>query len=241
MPSGMGGHHMSLGNPMALGQLGHPVAAMGQQMSQTTAYPSLLPQFQQFPQHQMTSGQLAVQPGVPFRPHQGQQHPLLQQTGQVGGSKSPSSLGSDSYRSDSEVEDAEEEELGPMFTSRSKPLPLNPLQQQTAKLPSRAEELEDDDDEIEAIGDNEEEEEEVMHESNTDEPADTHSGREEVMTFEEDSKDVQEAEEEVPTVSAEAEEMLEGREEQVEEGGEEDVKGKPEEGGDYEASAEELQ
>lgn len=62
-----------------------------------------------------------------------------------------------------------------------------------------------------------------------------------VMTFEEDSKDVQEAEEEVPAVSVEAEEMLEGREEQVEEGGEEDVKGKPEEGGDYEASAEELQ
>ena len=28
-----------------------------------------------------------------------------------------------------QVEDAEEEELGPMFTSRSKPLPLNPLQQ----------------------------------------------------------------------------------------------------------------
>ena len=49
----MGGHHMSFGNPMALGQLGHPVAAMGQQMSQTTAYPSLLPQFQQFPQHQV--------------------------------------------------------------------------------------------------------------------------------------------------------------------------------------------
>merc|ERR1712062_390451 len=66
-------------------------------------------------------------------------------------------------------------------------------------------------------------EEEVMHESNTDEPADTHSVREEVMTFEEDSKDVQEAEEEIPAVSAEAEEMLEGREEQVEEGGEEDV------------------
>ena len=62
-----------------------------------------------------------------------------------------------------------------------------------------------------------------------------------VMTFEEDSKDVQEAEEEVPAVSAEAEEMLEGREEQVEEGGEEDVEGKPEEGGDVEASAEELQ
>ena len=62
-----------------------------------------------------------------------------------------------------------------------------------------------------------------------------------VMTFEEDSKDVQEAEEEVPAVSAEAEEMLEGREEQVEEGGEEDVEGKPEEGGDDEASAEELQ
>ena len=61
------------------------------------------------------------------------------------------------------------------------------------------------------------------------------------MTFEEDSKDVQEAEEEVPAVSAEAEEMLEGREEQVEEGGEEDVEGKPEEGGDDEASAEELQ
>ena len=62
-----------------------------------------------------------------------------------------------------------------------------------------------------------------------------------VMTFEEDSKDVQEAEEEIPAVSAEAEEMLEGREEQVEEGGEEDVEGKPEEGGDDEASAEELQ
>ena len=62
-----------------------------------------------------------------------------------------------------------------------------------------------------------------------------------VMTFEEDSKDVQEAEEEVPAVSAEAEEMLEGREEQVEEGGEEDVEGNPEEGGDDEASAEELQ
>merc|ERR1712109_83274 len=108
-----------------------------------------------------------------------------------------------------------------MFISRSKPLSLNPLQQQTSKLPSRAAELEDDDDEIEAIGDNEEEEEEVMHESNTDEPADTHSVREEVMTFEEDSKDVQEAEEEVPAVSAEAEEMLEGREEQVVEGGEE--------------------
>ena len=61
------------------------------------------------------------------------------------------------------------------------------------------------------------------------------------MTFEEDSKDVQEAEEEVPAVSAEAEEMLEGREEQVEEGGEEDVEGNPEEGGDDEASAEELQ
>ena len=61
------------------------------------------------------------------------------------------------------------------------------------------------------------------------------------MTFEEDSKDVQEAEEEIPAVSAEAEEMLEGREEQVEEGGEEDVEGKPEEGGDVEASAEELQ
>ena len=59
------------------------------------------------------------------------------------------------------------------------------------------------------------------------------------MTFEEDSKDVQEAEEEIPAVSAEAEEMLEGREEQVE--GEEDVEGKPEEGGDVEASAEELQ
>ena len=52
---------------------------------------------------------------------------------------------------------------------------------------------------------------------------------------------MQEAEEEIPAVSAEAEEMLEGREEQVEEGGEEDVEGKPEEGGDVEASAEELQ
>ena len=28
-----------------------------------------------------------------------------------------------------QVEDAEEEELGPMFTSRSKPLSINPLQQ----------------------------------------------------------------------------------------------------------------
>ena len=104
MPSAISGHHLGsalgLGNPMgALGQLGHP--SMGQQLGQqlqTAAYPSLLPQFHQYPQHQVAiyspccyhhawykmlihilgaslfslqlSGQLAVQPGAPLRPQQ---------------------------------------------------------------------------------------------------------------------------------------------------------------------------
>merc|ERR1719239_1890012 len=90
MPSAISGHHLGsalgLGNPMgALGQLGHP--NMGQQLGhqQAAAYPSLLPQFHQYPQHQMASSQLAVQPGAPLRP---QQHPLLQRAamaGRVGG------------------------------------------------------------------------------------------------------------------------------------------------------------
>ena len=76
------------------------------------------------------------------------QHPLLQRAAiaaRVGGSRSPTSLASDSEdRSDSEVilrfrkesvlsndkvEEAEEEELGPMFPQRSKLLPMNPLKQ----------------------------------------------------------------------------------------------------------------
>ena len=58
MPSAISGHHLGsalgLGNPLgALGQLGHPT--MGQQLGQqqAAAFPSLLPQFHQYPQHQV--------------------------------------------------------------------------------------------------------------------------------------------------------------------------------------------
>merc|ERR1719209_2339525 len=230
MPSAISGHHLGsalgLGNPMgALGQLGHP--NMGQQLGhqQAAAYPSILPQFHQYPQHQMASGQLAVQPGAPLRPHQ---HPLLQRAAiaaRVGGSRSPTSLGSDSEdRSDSEVEEAEEEELGAMFPQRSKLLPMNPLKQQPSKEASHGEEVldEDDDDEIEAldnegVGDEVEDDDEVMpDEPNENEPVavNAESTREEVLTFEESSKDVQEAEEEIPVAAAE--EMLEAEEEEEE-------------------------
>merc|ERR1719184_726290 len=125
---------------------------MGQQLQAAAAYPSLLPQFHQYPQHQMASGQLAVQPGAPLRP---QQHPLLQRAAmaaRVGGSGSPTSLGSDSEdRSDSEVEEAEEEELGAMFPQRSKLPPMTPLKQPLKEASHGEEVLEedDDDDEIE--------------------------------------------------------------------------------------------
>jgi len=257
MPSAISGHHLSsalsLGNPMgALGQLGHP--SMGQQLGQqlqAAAYPSLLPQFHQYPQHQMASGQLAVQPGAPLRP---QQHPLLQRAAmaaRVGGSGSPTSLGSDSEdRSDSEVEEAEEEELGAMFPQRSKLPPMTPLKQQPLKEASHGEEVleeDDDDDEIEAldnegVGDEVEDGDEVMpDESNDDESVavNAESTREEVLTFEESSKDVQEAEEEIP--EAAAEEMLEAEEEEEEK---QDNKEEEKEGvgevGD-EGGAEELQ
>ena len=58
MPSAISGHHLGgslgLGNPMgALGQLGHP--SMGQQLGQqqAAAYQSLMPQYHQYPQHQV--------------------------------------------------------------------------------------------------------------------------------------------------------------------------------------------
>ena len=65
MPSTISGHHLGsslgLGNPMgALGQLGHPT--MGQQLGQqqAAAYPSLMPQFHQYPQHQVGIATLFV-------------------------------------------------------------------------------------------------------------------------------------------------------------------------------------
>merc|ERR1719500_573835 len=257
MPSAISGHHLGsalgLGNPMgALGQLGHPT--MGQQLGQqqAAAYPSLLPQFHQYPQHQMASGQLSVQPGAPLRP---QQHPLLQRAAvaaRVGGSGSPTSLGSDSEdRSDSEVEEAEEEELGAMFPQMSKLPLMNPLKQQPLKEASHGEEVleEDDDDEIEAL-DNEgvrdeiEDDDEVMPaESNDNEPGavNSESTREEVLTFEESSKDVQEAEEEIPVAATE--EMLEAEEEEKKDNKEEKPREEEKEGGegDDEGGAEELQ
>merc|ERR1712083_789610 len=64
------------------------------------------------------------------------------------------------------------------------------------------------------------------------------SAREEVMTFEESSKDVQEAEEEIPEVATEAEEMIEPEEEEKD-NKEEKLEEEEEEGG--EDGAEELQ
>ena len=50
---GLGSALGSLANhPMgALGQLGHP--SMGHQLQAAAAYPSILPQFHQYPQHQV--------------------------------------------------------------------------------------------------------------------------------------------------------------------------------------------
>merc|ERR1712025_381259 len=158
------------------------------------------------------SGQLAVQPGAPLG---SQQHPLLQRAAmatRVGGSGS--SLGSDSEdRSDSEVEEAEEEELGAMFPQRRNLPPMNPLKQNPLKEASHGEEVleEDNDDEIEALGNEgvgdeiEDDDDEVMPAESNDEPCavNPESTREEVLTFEESSKDVQEAEEEIPVAAGE--------------------------------------
>jgi len=266
MPSTISGHHlgsaMGLGNPMALGHLGHPTQpSMGQQLGQqlqAAAYPNLLPQFHhQYPQHQMASGQLAVQPGAPLGP---QQHSLLQRAAiaaRVGGS--PTSLGSDSDdRSDSEIEEAEEEELGAMFPQRNK-LPLMNLAKQVriasfhltssfhhCQQQQQSKELSLGEDDIETLenegvddeaGDNDEV---LSDQSNDIEPVavNAESAREEVMTFEESSKDVQEAEEEIPEVATEAEEMIEPEEEEKD-NKEEKLEEEEEEGG--EDGAEELQ
>jgi len=168
----------------------------------------------------------------------------------VGGSGSPTSLGSDSEdRSDSEVEEAEEEELGAMFHQRSKLPPMNPLKQQPLKEAHGEEVLEEDDDEIEAldnegVGDEIEDDDEVMPaESNDNEPGavNAESTREEVLTFEESSKDVQEAEEEIPVAATE--EMLEAEEEEKKDNKEEKPREEEKEGGegDDEGGAEELQ
>jgi len=246
------GHHLGsglgLGNPMgALGQLGHPT--MGQQLGQqhAAAYPSLMPQFHQYPQHQMASGQLSAARSS-SRIAAAPSPPTGGKAARVGGSGS--SLGSDSEdRSDSEAEEAEEEELGAMFPQRRNLPPINPLKQEA----SHGEEVleEDNDDEIEAldnegVGDEiEDDDDEVMLAESNDEPCavNPESTREEVLTFEESSKDVQEAEEEIPVAAAE--EMLEAEEEEEkkEDNKEEEPREEEKEGGDGddEGGAEELQ